>query len=432
MATTNLRDTYGTIDMELKKYKLGELADFYGGVAYKPSDITNEGIRIIRGGNIQNGVILEKADDVFLPLSYANPENQIHIYDTIIVSSTGSIDALAKAATCFEEMPGTQIGAFLRIIRPKDKKNAMLISAWCTSQHFRDYMINCAKGTSINNIRTDFLENYELVVPSDENVRGLSSLYLNIERKLYLNRHINQNLEALAKQLYDYWFVQFDFPDEQGLPYRTSGGLMKYEPKLKKEIPIDWHCGNLFEIANFTNGLACQNHRPKEGEQPLPVIKIREMRDGFTNDTEFVTPNIPENVKVYNGDVLFSWSASLEVMLWAFGDGGLNQHIFKVTPAKGFPKSFYYYQLLNYVDVFKHIADARKTTMGHITQDHLQQSTIAIPDDVEIANKLEKRIAPIFEAIINNQVEISDLIKQRDELLPLLMNGQVNFDLSAC
>ena len=194
MDTTNLRDTYGTIDMELKKYKLGELADFYGGVAYKPSDITNEGIRIIRGGNIQNGVILEKADDVFLPLSYANPENQIHIYDTIIVSSTGSIDALAKAATCFEEMPGTQIGAFLRIIRPKDKKNAMLISAWCTSQHFRDYMINCAKGTSINNIRTDFLENYELVVPSDENVRGLSSLYLNIERKLYLNRHINQNL----------------------------------------------------------------------------------------------------------------------------------------------------------------------------------------------------------------------------------------------
>ena len=204
---------------------------------------------------------------------------------------------------------------------------------------------------------------------------------------------------------------------------------MKYEPKLKKEIPIDWHCGNLFEIANFTNGLACQNHRPKEGEQPLPVIKIREMRDGFTNDTELVTPNIPENVKVYNGDVLFSWSASLEVMLWAFGDGGLNQHIFKVTPAKGFPKSFYYYQLLNYVDVFKHIADARKTTMGHITQDHLQQSTIAIPDDVEIANKLEKRIAPIFEAIINNQVEISDLIKQRNELLPLLMNGQVNFDL---
>ena len=207
---------------------------------------------------------------------------------------------------------------------------------------------------------------------------------------------------------------------------------MKYDAKLKKEIPVDWHCGNLFEIAKFTNGLACQNHRPKAGEQPLPVVKIREMRDGFTSDTEFVTPNIPANVRVNNGDVLFSWSASLEVMLWAFGNGGLNQHIFKVTSANGFPKSFYYYQLLNYVSVFKQIAEARKTTMGHITQDHLQQSTIAIPDNIAITNQLETKIAPIFEAIINNQVEIADLIKQRNELLPLLMNGQVNFDLSAC
>ena len=265
-----------------------------------------------------------------------------------------------------------------------------------------------------------------------EQEQQVGSLVENISNKISLNKQINQNLEALARQLYDYWFVQFDFPNEQGRPYRSSGGAMKYDTQLKTEIPIDWHCGNLFEIAKFTNGLAYQNHRPKAGEQTLPVVKIREMRDGFTNDTEFVTPNIPENVKVYNGDVLFSWSASLEVMLWAYGNGGLNQHIFKVTSANKFPRSFYYYQLLNYVSVFKQIAEARKTTMGHITQDHLQQSTIAIPDNVEIANKLEKRIAPIFETIINNQVEISNLIKQRDELLPLLMNGQVNSDLSAC
>lgn len=83
-------------------------------------------------------------------------------------------------------------------------------------------------------------------------------------------------------------------------------------------------------------------------------------------DTEEVTPNIPESVKVYNGDVLFSWSASLEVMLWAYGLGGLNQHIFKVTSANEFPKSFYYFQLLDYVDIFKKMAEARKTTMGHI------------------------------------------------------------------
>ena len=159
------------------------------------------------------------------------------------------------------------------------------------------------------------------------------------------NISINQNLEAFAKQLYDYWFVQFDFPNEEDKPYKSSGGAMAWNEALKRNIPKGWHCGNLFEIVKFTNGLACQKFRPKAGETPLPVIKIREMRDGFTADTEEVTPNIPDSVKVFNGDILFSWSASLEVMLWAFGEGGLNQHIFKVTSANGFPKSFYYYQL---------------------------------------------------------------------------------------
>ena len=243
---------------------------------------------------------------------------------------------------------------------------------------------------------------------------------------------LNQNLEAMAKQLYDYWFVQFDFPDENGRPYKSSGGKMVWNDKVKREIPIDWHCGNLFEIAVFTNGLACQKFRPKDDEMPLPVIKIREMHDGISADTEEVTPNIPESVKVYNGDILFSWSASLEVMLWAYGHGGLNQHIFKVTSANDFPKSFYYFQLLDYVDVFKKMAEARKTTMGHITQDHLQQSTIAIPDNKDIVNRFEELISPIFRQIIKLQEEILNLTKQRDELLPLLMNGQVsvNSDLS--
>ena len=255
-----------------------------------------------------------------------------------------------------------------------------------------------------------------------------------IQKKMTINRQINQNLEALAKQLYDYWFVQFDFPNKEGKPYKSSGGKVVWNDALKRNIPEGWHCGNLFEIAKFTNGLACQKFRPKTGETPLPVIKIREMRDGFTADTEEVTPNIPDSVKVFNGDILFSWSASLEVMLWAFGEGGLNQHIFKVTSANGFPKSFYYYQLLDYVDVFKKMAEARKTTMGHITQDHLQQSTIAIPDDKSIADKFEKQISPVFERIVKLQEEILTLSKQRDELLPLLMNGQasLNTDLSVC
>ena len=235
----------------------------------------------------------------------------------------------------------------------------------------------------------------------------------------------------MAKQLYDYWFVQFDFPNDESKPYKSSGGEMVWNEKLKREIPKGWHCGTLLDIAEYTNGLACQKYRPTD-ENKLPVIKIKEMHDGLSPDTEWVKADIPEDVKVYDGDVLFSWSASLEVMLWAYGNGGLNQHIFKVTSKTGYPRSFYFYQLKHYIGVFKQMAEARKTTMGHITQDHLKQSTIALPPNVDIANKLEKKLCPIFDAIVKNSQEIMNLTKQRDELLPLLMNGQatVNYHLA--
>ena len=281
-------------------------------------------------------------------------------------------------------------------------------------------------------INPDNFLDINIILPELAEQKRIGKLLSDIDHKIELNRAINQNLEAMAKQLYNYWFVQFDFPNEEGKPYKSSGGKMVWNEKLKREIPFGWHCGNLFEIAVFTNGLACQKFRPKDDEASLPVIKIREMHDGISADTEKVTPNIPESVKVYNGDVLFSWSASLEVMLWAYGLGGLNQHIFKVTSANDFPKSFFYFQLLDYVDVFKKMAEARKTTMGHITQDHLQQSAIAIPDNKDIADRFEELISPIFNQIIKLHEEILNLTKQRDKLLPLLMNGQVlvNSDLS--
>lgn len=229
----------------------------------------------------------------------------------------------------------------------------------------------------------------------------------------------------MAKQLYDYWFVQFDFPAHDGKPYKSNGGAMQWNDKIKRYMPEGWLVVSLPEIATFTNGLACQKFRPVD-ENKLPVIKIKEMHDGISSETEFVKLDIPEAVKVYNGDILFSWSASLEVMQWANGNGGLNQHIFKVTSNNGWPKYFYYYQLLDYVAVFKRMAEARKTTMGHITQEHLAQSTIVVPPSKDIVSLLAERINPILDKIVANSSEIISLKKQRDELLPLLMNGQVS------
>jgi type I restriction enzyme S subunit len=208
----------------------------------------------------------------------------------------------------------------------------------------------------------------------------------------------------MAKTLYDYWFVQ------------------NADGKWKRE--------SLYDIATYINGLACQNYRPTNNNH-YKVIKIREMRDGFTSDSEFVTTNIPQNVIIKDGDILFSWSASLGVMIWAGGIGGLNQHIFKVSSEK-YPKSFVYFQILNYIDHFRMIANNRRTTMGHITIEHLKQSQIFIPP-VEIINEFDKIINPILDKQVTLKQQSLKLAHLRDWLLPMLMNGQVsvNYHLSS-
>ena len=422
--------------MELKKYKLGELLDVKRGASLAGEYYATTGnyIRLTCGNfDYQNNSfkLNTSKDNLF----YTGPVRKEFIMkkgDIITPLTEQAIGLLGSTAIIPEDDKYIQSQDVAKIICNEDLLYPMFAYYLISSETVKKQLSAAAQQTKIRHTSPDKIKDCVVWIPDLKEQKHIASILSDLDKKIALNRAINQNLEAFAKQLYDYWFVQFDFPNEEDKPYKSSGGAMAWNEALKRNIPKGWHCGNLFEIAKFTNGLACQKFRPKAGETPLPVIKIREMRNGFTADTEEVTPNIPDSVKVFNGDILFSWSASLEVMLWAFGEGGLNQHIFKVTSANGFPKSFYYYQLLDYVDVFKKMAEARKTTMGHITQDHLQQSTIAIPDDKKIADEFEKRISPIFEQMVKLQEEILALTKLRNELLPLLMNGQVslNSDLS--
>lgn len=253
--------------------------------------------------------------------------------------------------------------------------------------------------------------------------KDLCAVLKSIDELFDNNLKICLELESMAKTLYDYWFTQFDFPNVKGKPYRTSGGAMEWNKQLKREIPKGWIVGNLYRIADYINGLACQKYRPKDGEGSLPVIKITEMHGGITNKTETVSESIPDKYKIYDGDILFSWSATLEIMYWFGGAGGLNQHIFKVVPKEGFPKEYVYQQLSAYIINFVKMAEARKTTMGHITTDHLDQSRIAIPP-TPVLERFSEIVRPIHEMIGKYQQQNRELTKLRDWLLPMLMNGQ--------
>ena len=283
-------------------------------------------------------------------------------------------------------------------------------------------------GSTIKRLYNDNLRDTKIPnVPSIQQQNQITDILGTLDKKIQINNQINQELEAMAKTLYDYWFVQFDFPDENGKPYKSSGGKMVYNDQLKREIPEGWGVDSLWNIATFYNGLAMQKFRPaSETDESLPVIKIREMFSGFSKDTEKASTAIPKEAIIEAGDILFSWSATLEVILWGGEKGALNQHIFKVTSEK-YPKSFIYNELRSYLKVFKTIAELRKTTMGHITQDHLKQAMIIVPPN-DLIDEIHNRISPILKQQLDLKQQNQELTQLRDWLLPMLMNGQARVE----
>ena len=281
---------------------------------------------------------------------------------------------------------------------------------------------NYVTGSAQPKLTKDNLNSIILHIHKDSEQRRIAAVLSALDAKIDCNNRINTELESMAKTLYDYWFVQFDFPDANGKPYKSSGGKMVYNATLKREIPEGWNDGSLWDIARYFNGLAMQKYRPN-GSDYLPVIKIREMSEGLSNSTEKASPDIHQDAIINDGDVLFSWSATLDVRIWSRGRGALNQHIFKVTSDK-YPKTFYYFELLGYLAHFKMMAEKRKTTMGHITQDHLKQSKICIPP-TDLLCKAHEMIDRIFKKRLVHEKENQELVRLRDWLLPMLMNGQV-------
>ncbi|AUC23456.1 hypothetical protein BTO15_15695 [Polaribacter sejongensis] len=355
-----------------------------------------------------------------------NPENTLSIAMYGEGKTRGSVSILKTETTTNQ--------ACCNIVIDEKKADFEFVYYYLKTQY--DNLRNLSSGVR-KNLNSRDIKNFEISLPNLQTQKQIAKVLSDLDAKIEINNKINQELEAMAKTLYDYWFVQFDFPvalatsselDSEPLtsenlkPYKSSGGKMVFNEELKREIPFGWEVGTLLDIANFQNGLACQKFRPINDDF-LRVIKIKDMKEGFSEKTEKVRPDVPDKIKIFNGDILFSWSASLEVIQWSGGNGALNQHIFKVTSEKH-PKSYYYFELLNYLQHFKMQAELRKTTMGHITQEHLKQSRIVIPPK-KIINQLDIIINPILEKVNKNKIENQKLSELRDWLLPMLMNGQI-------
>lgn len=416
----------------LTRYKLRDLIDVTRGMSLPGEYYSESGeyIRLTMGNFNYNGGGF-KENTAKTDIYYTGPVRDEFILkkgDIITPLTEQAIGLLGTTAMIPESGKYIQSQDVALITCKEDKIDHLFCYYLISSNIVKKQLSAAAQQTKIRHTSPDKIMDCTVWIPEMNLQKSIGKTLYDIDQKISLNTRMNVELEAMAKQLYDYWFVQFDFPDENGNPYKSSGGKMVYNSTLKREIPEGWEVQNLFYIANYYNGLACQNYRPSEDEESLPVIKITEMHNGFSSETEKASAKIPSDAIIENGDVLFAWSASLEVMLWGNGKGALNQHIFKVTSNNGFPRSFYYYQLLDYVGHFKKIAEAKKTTMGHITKDHLEQSQIVVPPSPDLPNQLEEKLSPIMNKIIDLSSENIYLTHLRDSLLPMLMNGQVTVE----
>ena len=290
----------------------------------------------------------------------------------------------------------------------------ILSQNWVTS-----YLQTIAENSvsSYPSINPSDIGNLNFTFPKIEVQRQIAAVLKNIDNKIALNRAINQNLEKMAKQLYDYWFVQFDFPNEEGKPYKSSGGEMVWKEKLKREIPKGWDNCKLKDFINLFDSkripLSSKDREERKGNYPYY---------GATGIMDYV------NEYIFDGDYILlaedgstSDSKGFPIIQYIWGKNWVNNHAHIILP-KNEQYIMFTYQMLRSIP-------AKKIETGSIqkkiSQENLCEYNMVLPNSILI-DKYESIISPLWEKRKLCIEEINALVKQRDELLPLLMNGQIS------
>ena len=287
------------------------------------------------------------------------------------------------------------------VFRAKDGVSSRFLHYVLADDTFFDYSMATSKGTKMPRGDKKAIMEYEVPELLYEDQCKIAGVLEVIDEKIDLNTDINKNLLEQAQSIFTQEFLMFD------------------------RIPDGWQESSLLGIADYLNGLAMQKYRPKDDEQGLPVLKIKELRQGSCDfNSELCSPSIKPEYIVHDGDVIFSWSGSLLVDLWCGGTCGLNQHLFKVTSTT-YDKWFYYAWTNHHLQKFAAIAADMATTMGHIKREELAKAEVLIPTQSDY-DRIGGLLAPLYDLVIANRIENRKLASLRDELLPQLMSGQLD------
>ncbi len=341
-----------------------------------------------------SGRYIERGERNITEIGLKSCSTQLLPPNTVLFSSRAPIGYVAIAAN---EVCTNQ--GFKSVI-PNENTDPLFL--FYLLKYNKDKIEGMGSGTTFKEVSGNTMKNIVVNVPTDKKVQEkIAAILGSIDDKIEENEQINNNLEQQAQAIFANEFLTLE------------------------TLPDGWKQASLIDIADYLNGLAMQKYRPTADETGIPVLKIKELRQGCCDDnSELCSPSIKSEYIIHDGDVIFSWSGSLLVDFWCGGICGLNQHLFKVTSNK-YNKWFYYAWTKHHLDRFIAVAADKATTMGHIKRDELSKAEVLIPNEADY-KRIETLLQPIYDLIIANRIENKKLAETRDALLPRLMSGELD------
>ncbi len=348
----------------------------------------------------------------------------------ILLNITGDGITFGRACMVPNDVLPACVNQHVSIIRVDARRaDPGYVLGFLTHPDVKSYIESFNAGGSRRAVTKGHIESFRLPLPPLSEQHVIAHVLGTLDDKIELNRRINETLEAMARALFKSWFVDFDpvrakaEGRDPGLPKHIADMFPdSFEDSELGEIPRGWEVKSLDGVARFLNGLALQKY-PPIGERSLPVIKIAQLRAGTIEGADRASADLEPAYVVQNGDILFSWSGSLECVLWAAGPGALNQHLFKVTSDE-YPKWLCFLGIHHHLEDFRHIAAGKATTMGHIQRHHLSDAKLAIPPHA-LLREMDAIFAPIVESTWRRSVGSYSLAALRDALLPKLISGEL-------
>ncbi|MFK2358502.1 restriction endonuclease subunit S [Bacteroides fragilis] len=425
--------------MKLTKYKLGEILDVTRGASLSGEFYATEGkyIRLTCGNfDYQNNCFKEnKSKDNLYYVGDFKPEFLMSEGDIITPLTEQAIGLLGSTAIIPESGKYIQSQDVAKIICKEELLDKDFAFYLISSTLVKQQLSAAAQQTKIRHTSPDKIRDCTVWIPELTEQKRIGKLLRSLDRKIELNRAINQNLEAMAKQLYDYWFVQFDFPNENGKPYKSSGGEMVWNEKLRREIPKGWSSMSIGDYAPCMSGYAFKSK--DFGSKGLPVIKIGNIQENYTlNMTD------SQCIDLFNNTLFLAKRYNLVIAMTGatIGKFAISQRNYWVNQRVGrfdlgdrplLRLGFLFNSLKQEYFREQVFQIACGCAQPNISAEQIDSISVLKPNDI-ILNQFNKLCEPLLELQSENYLELEELTKQRKELLPLLMNGQasVNSDLS--